>query len=486
MRGLRADALLAWSLLRGSPRGERWRLALTGLGATLGTGFGLAALTVAVIGTRFGGGPTQYTNDLLNSAGLRSGVIGGLLLLILPVLAFVGQCTRIGALRRERRLAALRLAGATPRQVRQISALETGAVCGLGSLAGLTGFLVLRAVLGAAQQTSGQRGTPMRVLTWPTEVRVPWFAALLVVAAVPVLATLEARFTLRRSGEDALGVVSKGRRPRPRVGLGRLALWALAPLALVAATGLQLLNIFVLGPSNRGSTILGAYSLVSAVVVVLCAIGLLYGTAGLAMVTGRLAARSGRPELLIAGERLQADPWAAARSHAAVMLTVLIGVGFIGVRRLMIEDLTAPRPYPYTAEDLGFYFGGLNLTGLGILIGLAVTISGLAVGAIESVITRRRTLAALAATGVPRSVLSRAALLETALPLVPATALAGACGLMITGTWWAGVGLPESLSLPLLEPLLTAAGLLAAALLATAASLPLLRRTVQPAQLRHE
>lgn len=249
LRGLRADAALAWALLRGSPRSERWRLSLTALGAMLGTGFALAALVVAVIGTRFGGGPHWYTNDLLNSAGLRTEVTGALLLLVLPVLAFIGQCTRIGALRRERRLAALRLAGATPRQVRRISALETGAVCGLGSLAGLAGFLALRAVLSATARPAVP-GSSFRVVTWPTDVPVPWGPAVLVVLALPVLAALEARFTLRRAGSEPLELVAQGRPPRPRTGGGRLALWALAPLALPAAIGLQLLSMF--GPGTAG------------------------------------------------------------------------------------------------------------------------------------------------------------------------------------------------------------------------------------------
>ncbi|WP_431951793.1 hypothetical protein [Actinacidiphila sp. bgisy167] len=131
MRGLRTDARLAWQVLRGSPPSEWWRLALTALGAALGTGFALAAAVVAAIGTR-DDGPPRYTNNLLNEAGLRPGVIAVLLLLLLPVFAFLGQCTRIGALRREHRLAALRLSGATPRQVRRIAALETGAAGGLG------------------------------------------------------------------------------------------------------------------------------------------------------------------------------------------------------------------------------------------------------------------------------------------------------------------------------------------------------------------
>jgi hypothetical protein len=218
---------------------------------------------------------------------------------------------------------------------------------------------------------------------------------------------------------------------------------------------------------------------VAVTTVVLFALGLLYGTAGLALLTGRLAARSGSPALLIAGERLQADPWAGARANAAVLLTALVGVGFMGVRRLMIDDLQTRSDG--SAADNAFFLGALDLTGLAILIGLAVTISGLTVGTVESVMTRRRTLATLSATGVPRAVIGRAVLLETALPLVPAIAVASGCSLLVVGSV-----VRSDQSMPLLEPLLTAAVLLAAALLATATSLPLLRRTIRPAELRYE
>ncbi|MFD3451034.1 FtsX-like permease family protein [Streptomyces sp. NPDC058691] len=486
MTALRADARLAWSLLRGSPRGEWWRLGLTAAGTALGTVFALAATVVAVIGTRFGGGAHWYTHRLFNDPTTRYGLVMGLLLLILPLLAFLGQCTRIGAVHLEQRLAALRLAGATPRQVRRVQALETGAACGIGALAGLAAFLVLRAVLAAAQPVVVTDGWTWRPTAWPTDVPVPWLAAAAVVLGMPLLATLEARFTLRRAAADPLGVASGGRRPHPRPGRGRLALWALAPLALVAATALQLANMFVLDGRATVHGIYGVAASAGLATVVLSVVGVLYGSAGLALLTGRLAARSGRPALLIAGERLQADPWAGARAHGAVLLAVLAGAGFMGVRRLLIEYLTAPRRFPYSASDLAFYFDGLRLVGAGIVIAFAVAVGGLVVGAVESVVTRRRTLAALAAGGVPRGVLNRAALLETALPLVPAVVLATGCGLLAVAGWWKAVGLDSSYAFPLAEPLLAAVALPAAALLATAASLPLLRRTVHPAQLRYE
>jgi hypothetical protein len=220
LRALRSDALLAWSLLNGSPRSERWRLSLTALGAMTGTGFTLAAIVVTAIDANDGHHPDDmggvvvyhpyYTNGLINEPGLRPGVTIALLLLLLPVLAFLAQCTRIGALHRERRLAALRLAGATPRQVRRITALETGTVSALGTLAGLAGFLALRAGLGAAQQGR-------EVLTWPTDVPLPWGRIVLVVAGVPLLAALghacrcaASRWT--RSGSCAVGAA---RQPAP-------------------------------------------------------------------------------------------------------------------------------------------------------------------------------------------------------------------------------------------------------------------------------
>src|SRR5690606_31146006 len=55
--------------------------------------------------------PYQFTDFLRIMLGV--GMVG----LIVPVVVFVSTSTRLGAARREQRFAALRLAGATPRQV---------------------------------------------------------------------------------------------------------------------------------------------------------------------------------------------------------------------------------------------------------------------------------------------------------------------------------------------------------------------------------
>ena len=88
---------------------------------------------------RGGGGPTGI--DLILS------VVG--LALLLPVLIFIGTATRLSAARREQRFAAMRLVGATPRQVSVIAAVESAAAAAAGAAIGFGLFFVLRIPLAA-------------------------------------------------------------------------------------------------------------------------------------------------------------------------------------------------------------------------------------------------------------------------------------------------------------------------------------------------
>ncbi|NED19429.1 ABC transporter permease, partial [Streptomyces sp. SID9913] len=144
---------------------------------------------------------------------------------------------------------------------------------------------------------------------------------------------------------------------------------------------------------------------------------------------GRAMARRARSAAtLIAAERLRDDPWAAARTHAAVLLVTVVGTGFVGLRQSMLELLGREGR---GVEDMEFYTTGLDLAATAVVVGLLITLTGLAVGTAESLSARRRGLAAQVAAGVPRRVLNRALLLETALPLAPALVLAGIGGLVI-------------------------------------------------------
>ncbi|GDY65534.1 hypothetical protein SAV14893_049270 [Streptomyces avermitilis] len=412
---------------------------------------GLALGATAIVSLR-GQYNVPLANGLLNQPGERSGVILTLLLLLVPVLGFLGQCARIGALHRDRRLAGLRLAGATPGQVRRIAALEAGLTCLLGS--------VVATVFAALLLLSQWQHPPATV----------WAGFALVMVAVPLLGVLVSTLALRRVIASPLGWV---RRVRPQPGKGR------GPgLAFIAAALVLLTVGLVITPGTFGG--FGTAPLLIFTVVVVTGMGAVWLTGATARLTGRLlAARTGNPATLIAAERLRDDPWAAARTHAAVLLVTVVGTAFVGIRQTLLAGLTG-RDRRMFADNMSFYTTGINLTGAAILVALGITLAGLAVGTAESLAARRRGLSAQAAAGVPRPVLAKALLLETALPLAPAVALAGLGGIGIGVLYAAafGEGIPV---LPLLVP----PAVYAACLLAAAASLPRLRRSVHPAELRY-
>ncbi|MET9683042.1 ABC transporter permease [Streptomyces coeruleorubidus] len=450
MNSLRSDLRLAWELTRGSGRGEWWRVALTATGAALAAGFALAAVALASLR---GGHQVPVAAGLLDEPGTRSGVIVGLLLLLVPVLGFLGQCARIGAVHRDRRLAGLRLAGATPWQVRRIAALETGLACLLGSaVATVLSVLVL-------------------LRQWDRPTVLAWAGIALVAVAVPVLGATAGALALRRVVTSPLGWV---RRVGVRDGRGPGLLF-LAGVLLVAVLALLTVLTTSTAAPNRPN---GRVPLMMMGVVLVVGAGAVWLSGATAKATGRvLAVRARSAATLIAAERLRDDPWSAARTHAAVLLVTVVGTGFLGIRQVLSDVV---RSTPYLAERASYYTTGLDLTGAAIVVAFAITLSGLAVGTAESLATRRRGLAAQAAAGVPRTVLGRALLLETALPLAPAVLLSGLGGMTI-GTGYALLsGRPAPWAIALAP-----VAVYAACLLAAATSLPLLRRSVHPGELRY-
>ncbi|MET8075588.1 ABC transporter permease [Streptomyces sp. NPDC005303] len=449
---------MAWLLTRGSDRREWWRVGLTAVGAALATGFALAAVCLASLQGQY---HIPVGAGLLDEPGTRSGVIVTLLLLLVPVLGFLGQCARLGAVHRDRRLAGLRLAGASAARVRRISALETGLACLLGSALGTAVSVVVL------------------LSRWRSPAALAWAGIAVVGLGVPVLGACAGALALRRVVTSPLGWV---RRVRPRSGRGPgllfaaalLPVGAVAPAAVAGTTG---------GMPGRGGLAYAEGPLLVAGALLAAGAGAVWLSGATAGFMGRrLAVRARTAATLIAAERLREDPWAAARTHAAVLLVTVSGTGYLGIRQALLADLGG-RDADRLGASMSYYESGLDLTAAAILVALAITLGGLAVGTVESLAARRRGLAAQTAAGVPQSVLGRALLLETALPLAPALLLGGAGGMAI-GVWYARLtsdGPPVTPYAALLVPL----GVYAACLLAAATSLPLLRRSVRPAELRY-
>ncbi|MFE9854474.1 FtsX-like permease family protein [Streptomyces sp. NPDC005780] len=445
---MRADARIAWILARGSDRREWWRIALTAVGALLATVFALAAITVAAVRGQVS---IPFAHGLLNQPGERAGVVVALLLLLVPVLGLLGQCARIGAVHRDRRMAGLRLAGASPAQVRRISALESAPVCLAGSAGGLGVVAVALAVQGHTPPATA------------------WAAFVVVVLGVPVAGALVSVLALRRVVASPLGEV---RRVRPDRRSRTLLVLLVA--ALPIAVGAYALVV-------RGSSPAAAsFPMLVFGLVFLTGGGAVWAAGASAAHIGRRLAESAKsPAVMIAAGRLRDDPWAAARTHAALLLVTVVGIGFVGVREVVLADLHGKGVH--RAADLAFYTNGIDLAGAAILVALALSLFGLAVGTAESLATRRRGLAAQTAAGVPHTVLARATLLETALPLAPAVLLATIGGMAVHLAYTA-VAAPGTV--PSMLPLLVPVTVYGACLLAAATSLPLLRRMAHPSELR--
>jgi hypothetical protein len=127
------------------------------------------------------------------------------------------------------------------------------------------------------------------------------------------------------------------------------------------------------------------------------------------------------------------------------------------------------------------------LTAIALLV-MGIAAAGLAIGAIEGVLERRRTLAHLAATGVPAGTLRTATALELAAPMAAAVALAVAVGIGTGGTfihlYYGGA------ATPVVVPWTRILALVLAAVAATAGvvalTLPMVGRSIGAEGLRTE
>jgi hypothetical protein len=410
------------------------RVLLTAFSAALASLAVLAALTVLAItppaGTADGSAAfsNQYTIGVLREPGLRPGVAITLLLLTIPVLVLAGQCARIGAPARDRRLAAMRMAGATPRQTATIAAVDTGAASLLGALAGLGAYFALHALL---HRPDAQGRLPL-----PTDVLPSSAALVAAVLGLPVLATFTAALMLRRVTMSPFGLIrqnDRGRTPRP---------WP-AVLILLGLAG-NTASHFVASRYGRAleDPVVPLLYLGSS----LCAVlGVVLGTGWISYTAGRVLHRyARRPAALLAARRLQADPWSGSRTFAALLACVVFSAGSVTVRAWFAaqheaqgvsEQLYAaaqnrehwPRP-PLPTQ---FHLDTMDLLEIAALVALGIAAIGLLVALAEGVVSRHRTHAALTAAGVPRGVLGRALAWQTFAPLLPATLLALTLGTLL-------------------------------------------------------
>jgi FtsX-like permease family len=232
------------------------------------------------------------------------------LALLFPVLTFISTATRLAAARREQRFAAMRLAGATPRQVSLVCSVEATAAAATGVAAGFGLFFLLRPVVAGIPFT----GQPFS----PGDMSLGLADILLIAAGVPLLAIVAARLALRRVQISPLGVSQRVTPPPPRAWRVIPLLAGIGELAYFAAAGHPHTT------SGQTQAFFAGFFLLVA--------GLLIAGPWLAMTGARVLARSARrPAALIAGRRLADNPRAAFRAVSGLILALFVASVATGI-----------------------------------------------------------------------------------------------------------------------------------------------------------
>lgn len=433
-RSLGPGPLLRLALAGG--RTDYLRITLTAIGSAVGTLILFGALSVLMIDADNG----PYQLDVLDQPGLHPGVIITLVLVSIPVLIFVGLSTRVGAPARDRRLAMIRMAGATPAQTTRIAASETGIAAFLGSSLGALGFYAIRVFYSTARPVETtiekdgvfiENGEEIHGIEYssairdgyllPTDVDIgPWFVIALT-ALIPALAATSAILALRKVNVSPFGVTRRQPTRPPAVVPAILFLSGTIGLATWDRVRPFLIGQ---GAENRLSWGVGLVFLLTSVA------GLILGTASLTLLMGRaIGPRTGRTWLLLASRRMMAAPFTSSRAATAVVAAAFIG-GVIGhVRSFYLTSSGgSDDQLEANVQQDQFYIDTFNMLNWALLFAVVLASASLLVTSAEAIVERRRTFAALSAAGTPRRTLALSALAETLLPLAPAVALSSISG----------------------------------------------------------
>jgi hypothetical protein len=225
----------------------------------------------------------------------------GIIVLLVPSLVLVASSARLTAARRERRLAAIRLAGATPGQVTNMVAAETTLSAGIGAVLGL---LISPALHGLASFVPWAGGTWLA-----SDFALPVGLTVFIVLAIPVLVVLAGILGLRRVLKNPL-FATGGHTKKPLHWWRLLALPAAGAFFLVAVTTAK-------DYGGIGLVMAGLFFLVGSAAIV--------GPWVTSAVGGTFVRIWRRPSALLAGRRLRDDPKGAYRASAGIVLAVFAG-----------------------------------------------------------------------------------------------------------------------------------------------------------------
>lgn len=329
------------------------------------------------------------------------------LLLLVPFAALAGSAARLAASRRDARLAALRLAGATTGQVVRLTAFDSALQALAGALIGIAGYFALMPLI-MLLTFQNQHFTFAQLWVGPV-------ALVATVAGVTLLALVSALLTLRRVAITPLGVSARQGQPLPSK--IRLLIFAVAVIgALAILSNMQLIN------AGTGAMIAIIFGLIVGCFALINLVGSF-------AVTIRARSRARRPRnaaTMIAMRRILDNPKRAWRNVSGIGLAVFIA-GITSVCSLF-GSLASGDPNSADAimmRDIGT--GGLlTLAFAGVL---AAVSSGVMQSA--SVIDQSNEYNMLVLEGTDEATLRKARFQEVLTPLNTVVLLAGVCSLLL-------------------------------------------------------
>lgn len=326
------------------------------------------------------------------------------ILLVVPFVSLAGSAARLAASRRDQRLAALRLAGASQGQVMALAALDATGQALLGALFGIS---VYAAGMPLIMLLSFQ-GTHFTL----AELWVGPLALLVTVLGVTLLALVSSLLTLRRVAITPLGVTARHSQPLP-------AKWravvfvAVFVVALAALGNMQLFS---------GLGTVAVYAISFGFIALPFALVNLIGSW---LVAARVRAKARHPKdaaTMIAVRRILDNPKRAWRNVSGIALAVFIA-GLTSIASFFSEAGGSA-----TDSAAAIFFRDIGTGGLLTLV-FAAVLAAVSSGVMQagSVYDQANEYRMLVLEGTDTRTLNRARFIEVLMPLKTVVVVGAAC-----------------------------------------------------------
>ena len=260
------------------------------------------------------------------------------ILLVLPLMTLAASAARLSARRRDDRLSSLRLVGASSHLLRVVALTEAGLQALVGSILGITGYVLCLPLLGQLSFNGGKVGADS-ILLRPIPVAG-------VILTLVLLALVRSAIGLRKVDVSPLGVRM---RSQPRsVSWVRLAVGGAIVLLIVFSKA-------VLGLLGHQTGMVGVYVFIAVILAAVVELANIIGPKLLAMYFQHRLQRAKDATDLVAARQVLENPraaWTQVASLGAVCVVGMLGGTGAAMMQTINNDPQATKSARIVGEDL--------------------------------------------------------------------------------------------------------------------------------------